>query len=51
MGLQADFNTFSNWRLGLFVKTPPPPPGFDNLEDDVGNVLEDDSGNTLVAQD
>jgi len=47
MGLQAKDNSLENFRLGLFVKDPPGPVGFDTLEDDVGNDLEDDVGNLL----
>jgi len=49
MGVQSKENSLENFKLGLFSKETPPPPGFDFMEDDVGNILEDDEGNQLAA--
>ena len=51
MGIQSKDNPFEGLNLGLFVKDPPTSETFSNLEDDVANVLEDGSGNTLRARD
>ena len=48
MTLHAENNPFSTFRLGFFNDAIAPS-GFDAMEDDVGNVLEDDSGNKLIS--
>ena len=49
MGLQSKDNALRNFKLGLFVKDPPAPIGFDFMQDDIANELEDDVGNKLAA--
>ena len=49
MGLQSKDNSLENFKLGLYVKDPSPPAGFDFIEDDISNELEDNDGNKLAA--
>jgi len=49
MGLQSKNNSLENFNLGLYTRDTPAPPGFDFIEDDLGNELEDDLGNKLAS--
>ena len=44
-------NAFGKFFIGLHTKGILPPPGFSFLIDDESNILHDDEGNLLIAQD